>query len=115
MNRRGEVRRAARLWCAAACSFALAAPAIAQSTPPPSSGDLDPSAPLDQLPDLGVEWPDPGAADEPIAPIPGEIAAPPEEASPAIAEGPAEVRYLVAFEGLEKIGRASCRERGAMQ
>src|SRR5688500_17693169 len=104
MNRRGEVRKAARLWCAAACSFALAAPAIAQSTPPPSSGDLDPSAPLDPLPDLGVEWPDPGAADEPIAPIPGETAAQPEQAPPAVAEAPSERRYAIAFEGLEKIG-----------
>src|SRR5688500_13494549 len=104
MNRRGEVRKAARLWCAAACSFALAAPAIAQSTPPPSPGDLDPSAPLDPLPDLGVEWPDPGAADEPIAPIPGEIAAQLEQAPPAVAEGPSELRYAIAFEGLEKIG-----------
>ena len=89
MNWRGEARKAARLLCAAGCSFALAAPAIAQSTPPPSSGALDPSAPLDPLPDLGVEWPDPGAADEPIAPVPGEIAVQPEVAPIAVAEGPA--------------------------
>ncbi len=105
MNRRCEGRKAARLLCAAACSLALAVPAMAQSTPPPSSGDLDPSAPLDPLPDLGVEWPDPGAADEPIAPIPGENAERPPQAPPAaVAEGPAELRYAIAFEGLEKIG-----------
>src|SRR5918993_381097 len=103
MNRRGEVRKAARLWCAAACSFALAAPAIAQSTPPPSPGDLNPSAPLDPLPDLGVEWPDPGAADEPIAPTP-ESEEQPQQAPTAVTEDPAELRYAIAFEGLEKIG-----------
>src|SRR5688500_2544033 len=104
MNRRGEVRKAARLLCAAAWSFALAAPAIAQPTPPPSSGDLDPSAPLDPLPDLGVEWPDPGAADEPAAPTPQDSAQQPPETPTAVAEGPAELRYAIAFEGLEKIG-----------
>ena len=102
MNWRGEARKAARLMCAAACGLAVAVPAIAQPTPPPVPGELDPSAPLDPLPDLGVEWPDPGAADEPVAPTPQESAEQP--APPAIAEGPAELRYAVAFEGLEKIG-----------
>src|SRR5688500_9814000 len=104
MNWRGEAREAARLLCAAACSLALAAPAIAQSTPPPSSGDLDPAPPLDPMPDLGVEWPDPTAADEPIAPTPEELAEQPQPTQPALAEGPAELRFAIAFEGLEKIG-----------
>ncbi len=104
MNWRGEARKAARLLCAAVCSFALALPAIAQFTPPPSSGDLDPSAPLDPLPDLGVEWPDPGEADEPVAPTPQESAEQPQQAPLPVAEGPAELRYAIAFEGLEKIG-----------
>ena len=95
-------RKAARLLCAAACGLALAVPAIAQSPPPPTSGDLDPSAPLDPMSDLGVEWPDPGAADEPIAPTLEQSAQP--EAPAAVAEGPAELRYAIAFEGLEEIG-----------
>src|SRR5688572_28058201 len=98
MNWRGEARRAARLLCAAACTLALAAPAHAQSAPPPGPGDLDPSAPLDPMPDLGVEWPDPGAADEPVAPTPEEIAEQPPEV-PAVVDGsPAELRYAIAFE-----------------
>ena len=104
MNWRGEAREAARLLCAAACFLAFAAPAIAQSTPPPSSGDLDPSAPLDPLPDLGLEWPDPGGADEPVAPAPQEGAEQPLQAPLPVAEGPAELRYAIAFEGLEQLG-----------
>ena len=47
---------------AAGAGLALAQPAFAQE-PMPSSSELDPSAPLDPLPDLGVEWPDMEAAD----------------------------------------------------
>jgi translocation and assembly module TamA len=104
MNWRGEAREAARLLCAAACTLALAAPATAQTAPPPAPGDLDPSAPLDPMPDLGVEWPDPGAADEPVAPIPGEIAEQPAEPPPIVEDGPAELRYAITFEGLEQLG-----------
>src|SRR5688572_908444 len=104
MNWRGEAREAARLLCAAACSLALAAAAHSQSPPPPEPADLDPSAPLDPMPDLGVEWPDPGAADEPVAPAPGEIAEQPPETPAAVADAPAEMRYAIAFEGLEQLG-----------
>ena len=43
--------------------------------PPPASGaEIDPNAPLDAMPDLGVEWPDlatPDAAPAPdLAPLP---------------------------------------------
>src|SRR5688500_7892385 len=99
MSWRGEARKAARLLCAAACGLALGAPAIAQPAPPTEPADLDPSAPLDPMPDLGLEWPDPGAADEPVAPTPGEeIAEQPPEAQAAVADGPAELRYAIAFE-----------------
>ena len=63
---------------AAGAGLALAQPAFAQQ-PMPSSSELDPSAPLDPLPDLEVEWPDMEAA-EPVPPppdTPGEIAATP--------------------------------------
>ena len=52
---RGRARTAARLCCAAACALACHESALAQST---GSAELDPTAPLDPLPDLGVEWPD---------------------------------------------------------
>jgi translocation and assembly module TamA len=45
------------LLAAAACGLALAMPARAQQ-PAPDPSELDPNAPLDPMPDLGVEWPD---------------------------------------------------------
>ena len=63
-------KRAASMLVAA--GFALgAAPLHAQSVPP-SGAELDPNAPLDPMPDLGVDWPDldaaPAAPAEPGAP-----------------------------------------------
>jgi translocation and assembly module TamA len=95
----------------------LASAAVAQSPPqlpptqippPAPSGDpteLDPSAPLDPLPDLGLDWPDPGAADEPVTPpVVEEGAAEPEAAPASTDEDAAELRYSVAFEGLGEVG-----------
>src|SRR5688572_14834143 len=106
MDWRGEAREAARLLCAAACGLALAAPGLAQPAPTSGPAELDPSAPLDPMPDLGVEWPDPGAADEPLAvPLPEEIAAEEPVVEPAVTDqAGAELRYAIAFEGLEPIG-----------
>jgi translocation and assembly module TamA len=64
--------------CAAAVGSTFAAPAFAQSGPAPQqapvtvpgTAELDPSAPLAPMPDLGVDWPDldrDGLAPEPIA------------------------------------------------
>ena len=55
-------RGRACLLAAAACGLALTFPARAQQ-PPPDPAELDPSAPLDPMPDLGVEWPDMDAPD----------------------------------------------------
>jgi translocation and assembly module TamA len=90
----------ARLLCAAASLALLPTAAFAQDAPPPGSADLDPSAPLDPMPDIGVEWPDLDKAP------PDEIA--PEEASTAapVTEGSAQVHYAIAIEGLERVGNA---------
>ncbi|HEY0164524.1 MAG TPA: outer membrane protein assembly factor, partial [Sphingomicrobium sp.] len=91
-----------RLLCAAALIAGPAAPALAQTAGEP---ELDPSAPLDALPDLGVDWPDPGS--EPQAPAtaePDEVAA---EPAPAVPAGGSEIVYRVAIEGLEQIGEAA--------
>jgi translocation and assembly module TamA len=73
--------RALGVGCAA---LALVQPALAQQAtlpspvqPPPSGADIDPSAPLDAMPDLGVEWPDLAAPDTTVA----------DPAGPPIAEG----------------------------
>ena len=50
-------RGRACLLAAAACGLALSGAARAQQ-PAPGASELDPNAPLDPMPDLGVEWPD---------------------------------------------------------
>jgi translocation and assembly module TamA len=89
---------AALLLCA--CPGAL----LAQEQPPPADAldqpPLDPSAPLDPLPDLGVEWPDmEQGADDPIADAP----------DPGIADSAAERRYGVRIEGLDPDTEAGLR------
>jgi translocation and assembly module TamA len=91
---------------AAGAGLALAQPTFAQE-PMPSSGELNPSAPLDPLPDLGVEWPDLEAADPvpPMPDMPGEISATPPP-SEQIDDGAAERRYAVVLGGLEAVADA---------
>jgi len=101
MTERLGVGLDARLLCAAASIALLGPPAFAQDfPPPPASPDLDPSAPLDPMPDIGVEWPDLDKAP------PEEL--PPEEpaATSGVVESAAELRYAIAIEGLERIGNA---------
>ncbi|HEY0130339.1 MAG TPA: BamA/TamA family outer membrane protein [Allosphingosinicella sp.] len=78
---------------------------LAQEQPPP--GDpldqppLDPSAPLDPLPDLGVDWPDmEQGADDRIADAPDT----------GIADAAAERGYTVRIEGLDADTEAALRE-----
>ncbi|HYI41427.1 MAG TPA: BamA/TamA family outer membrane protein [Allosphingosinicella sp.] len=89
---------AALLLCA--CPGAL----LAQEQPPPEDPldlpPLDPSAPLDPLPDLGVDWPDmEQGPDDRIAEAPDT----------AIADSAAERRYTVRIEGLEGDTEAELR------
>ncbi|HEX8466563.1 MAG TPA: BamA/TamA family outer membrane protein [Allosphingosinicella sp.] len=89
---------AALLLCA--CPGAL----LAQEQPPPADPldlpPLDPSAPLDPLPDLGVDWPDmKQGSDEPIAGTP----------ETGIADPAAERRYTVRIEGLDPDTEAALR------
>ena len=73
-------RGRACLLAAAACGLALAAPARAQQ-PGPGPAELDPNAPLDPMPDLGVDWPDMDSPD----PLPE-----PESDQPAATAGEAD-------------------------
>ena len=92
---RGKAQAAARLLLAAAtvplCPGAMAA----QTVDPLDRGELDPSAPLDVLPDLGVEWPT-------LAPEPGQPNAGP---APLVTEN-TDLGYSVSIEGLERLGTA---------
>ena len=89
--------------CAAAALTCPCAPAFAQT---PGSAELDPTAPLDPLPDLGVDWPDMNAPDAP-APIEDPSVTTPEtvETAPAGPElDSAEARrYSVSIDGLQAV------------
>src|SRR3569833_2678925 len=98
-------RTSARLLCLAAFCVGLAAPAHAQTAQPskppipaqtaaPQSTDLDPSAPLDAMPDLGVPWPD------------LKVNGPTAPAANAAPEGATTTRYSLTNEGLDSVGNA---------
>src|SRR5437588_11473342 len=103
----GSRPRAARLLCAAAtltlgstASIAQTAPAQPQpqpEAPPADAAELDPSAPLAPLPDLGVDWPDLNARDT-TAPAPAAATAQQSD------EGAGQVRYTWTLEGLSSFG-----------
>ena len=92
-------RAGARLVCAAALVSLLSVPALAQPA------DLDPSAPLDPMPELGVEWPDLDAPDRPVVAAPEADQGTEElpDAPPLSDDAAAELRYSVALEGLEQV------------
>jgi translocation and assembly module TamA len=85
-----------------ACPAALIAQEIPAAPDPLDQPPLDPSAPLDPLPDLGVDWPDmeEGTADE-IADAPDA----------GIADAASERRYSVRIEGLDADVEAALRAR----
>ncbi|MGH6730023.1 MAG: outer membrane protein assembly factor, partial [Sphingomicrobium sp.] len=100
---------AARLLCAAAIGLAGETAGLAQQVVPaappqsaepmPDPAELDPSAPLDPLPDLGVDWPDVTTPDP--TPAPAENG---EERSAKIDDAIGERHYSLTVEGLEGAG-----------
>ena len=101
MRVRGGARAAAWLLCASASAAVCASPALAQqaqqSLPP-----LDPSAPLDPMPDIGVDWPD--LATE----APGEpLANPSPLASAPVADVTTKREYSIAINGIHRVGNAA--------
>ena len=101
MSGRGSARRAAQLHCAAALGAILASPALAQApqpAPTPSGpAELDPSAPLDPMPDLGVDWPDLNAKDQSTVALPGQ-------GDGQADQGAGERKYVMVIEGLGDVG-----------
>lgn len=76
-------------------------------TPDPLDLGIDPNAPLDPMPDIGLEWPDmnaPEAADPEVLPLSpaAQATAPPATTSDSVAE----LRYGVSVEGLDDLDRA---------
>jgi translocation and assembly module TamA len=85
-----------------------AAPLFAQAQPPADPNQLDPSAPLDPLPDLGVDWPDLNAPEP--APPPDVEGVAPDDAKDVTAETAGRVEdasatraYRWSIAGLEAI------------
>jgi translocation and assembly module TamA len=70
--------------------------------PPPDAAELDPDAPLDPMPDLGVAWPQLDAKDTVPAPPPPGSKQKPTAAQVTDASG--NIRYSVAVEGLGPLG-----------
>jgi translocation and assembly module TamA len=92
----------------AAASLLAGVPALAQQSPV-GGAELDPSAPLDPMPDLGVEWPDLDTPD----PVQGETAAETafEQAlADPVDELSAERRYRV-VSGLDAVTDPTLAER----
>lgn len=102
----------AQLLAVAACGLVLGAPAVAQQAAPDPT-ELDPDAPMDAMPDLGVDWPDMNAPDPAPLPDPEPLpdAAPveaadaePDPAGVSIDDSVAARRYAVRLEGLGTAG-----------
>src|SRR6476646_4341864 len=103
MSGRASARTGARLWCAAALGAMAASPACAQTAPPPAEPtELDPSAPMAPMPDLGVQWPDLKTREPspPAASTPAPAAPIPTSAN----DGTSERKYVVEVEGLTGVG-----------
>ena len=94
-----NARSVARLLCAAASAALVSGPAFAQQAQP-GPADVDPSAPLDPMPDLGVSWPDLERAPPDV--LPQEESAAPE----AVVDSSGERQYAITISGLERIGNA---------
>lgn len=92
---RGKAQAAARLLLAAAAASFCPHAIAAQTLDPLDPGELDPSAPLDPLPDLGVEWPTVDVK-----------AAPPEQGAAPLEPASTDLRYSVRIEGLERLATA---------
>ena len=68
--------------------------------PPPDAAELDPSAPLDPMPGLGIAWPELDARE--TAPPPA--AAPTKRKGHAVGVTVGDIRYTVQVEGLGSVG-----------
>src|SRR6476659_997724 len=101
---RSTGRGAARILFAASVGFgASMAHSQTQPAPAPPPAEIDPNAPLDPMPDLGVPWPDMAAPDaNPAQPAPAGTVA----ATPSRSAGEA-VSYRVQIEGLDRLDPAA--------
>ncbi len=116
MGERRAARGTAIHMLAGCAALALGAVPLGAQTPQ-DPGELDPSAPLNPMPDLGVEWPDMNAPEP--APPPEVQAVTPEAAEEATEEAAEQVedvtaarRYRWKISGLEGIAEAGSIRSG---
>ncbi|HEU4957493.1 MAG TPA: outer membrane protein assembly factor, partial [Sphingomicrobium sp.] len=94
MGERGHRRATAFQWLMGGVGLAIAAAPLCAQVPPAVPGELDPSAPLEPMPDLGVEWPD---MNQPEPEPPPEVeAVEPEAAEEATEEAAERVEDIAA-------------------
>jgi translocation and assembly module TamA len=127
MGERRAGRGTAVLWLAGCAGLALgAAPLCAQQAPPSTDpAELDPSAPLDPMPDLGVEWPDLNQPEPALPPevegvAPGAAAEATQEAAAKVEDVSATRAYHWSIGGLEglpveTVVRAGFDERSTLK
>jgi translocation and assembly module TamA len=127
MGERRSGRKAAFEWLAGCAGLALgAAPLCAQTIPPPiDPAELDPSAPLDPMPDLGVEWPDLNQPEPALPPevegvAPEAAAEATEQAASQVEDAAATRSYHWSISGLEGLAseseiRAGFEERSTLK
>src|SRR5688572_15583611 len=105
---KGRVRRSAAFqWLMGCAVLALGAPPLCAQTPQ-EPAELDPSAPLDPMPDLGIEWPDlmtpePEAPPEVEGVAPDAAAEATEEAAERVDDATATRSYRWTISGLESV------------
>ena len=114
---KGRVRRlTAFQWLTGCAVLALGAVPLSAQTPP-GSAELDPSAPLDPMPDLGVEWPDPMTPEVEAPPevqgvAPEAAAEATEEAAERVEDVTATRAYRWTISGLEGLAEAQAIRSG---
>ena len=106
--------RAGRIAAAAAgMGLALSQGALAQQSTPqppvPPGAEIDPAAPMEAMPEIGVDWPDLGRPDAPVEPV---VAADAEPAEPVQVEDDGTARrYRVTLAGLDGVEAADTIRR----
>jgi translocation and assembly module TamA len=115
---KGRVRRETAIqWIAGCAGLALGAAPLCAQLPAQDPAELDPSAPLDAMPDLGVDWPD---LNQPEPEPPPEVEAVSPEAAVEATEKAAEHvedastnrSYRWIIEGLEGVADATTIREG---
>lgn len=119
MGQRRTGRGTASFWLAGCAGLALGAESLCAQTPPQLAdpAELDPSAPLDPMPDLGVEWPDlnqpePAAPPEVEGVAPEAAAEATEEAAERIEDSSAARSYRLTVIGLDGVEAAEAIRKG---